>query len=173
MLYHTDELNVIREELLKRKKTLAVAESVTSGHLQAAFSSATDASKFFQGGLTAYNAGQKCRHLHIEPIYAQESNCVSEEVATAMALATHDLFLTHVGLGITGYAAPVPELDIYHLFAYFAISFEGKIIASKKITSEKKNSVDVQVDYANQVIDALAGCLASLPLNQESVTTHP
>lgn len=59
MLYDEDIVNDIKDLLADRKETLSVAESVTAGHLQAAFSSALEATKFFQGGITAYNAGQK------------------------------------------------------------------------------------------------------------------
>jgi PncC family amidohydrolase len=173
MLYHTEKLNLIKEELVKRKKTLAVAESVTSGHLQAAFSSANEASGFFQGGLTAYNAGQKCRHLNIEPIHALECNCISEHVTESMALEINKVFLSDIGVGITGYAAPVPELDVHHVFAYYAITFEGRVIASKKITSAKKDSIEVQLDYTNQVVDALAQCLQGLPYSKDTATVHP
>ncbi len=40
--------------LLKKRKTLAVAESVTAGNLQAALSLATYAQLFFQGGITMW-----------------------------------------------------------------------------------------------------------------------
>ena len=56
--------------LIKKKNTIAVAESVTAGNLQAVFSLAKDATAFFQGGITAYNIGQKCRHLLVEPTHA-------------------------------------------------------------------------------------------------------
>jgi nicotinamide-nucleotide amidase len=49
--------------LMKKKNTIAVAESVTSGNIQAVLSLAKDATAFFQGGITVYNIGQKCRHL--------------------------------------------------------------------------------------------------------------
>ena len=41
MLYDQDIINNIKDLLAKEKLTLSVAESVTAGHLQAAFSSAT------------------------------------------------------------------------------------------------------------------------------------
>lgn len=69
-LYNMSAINSIRDYVLENKQTLAVAESVTSGHLQAAISVAENASSFFQGGITAYNLGQKCRHLNIEPLHA-------------------------------------------------------------------------------------------------------
>ena len=80
MLYDENIINNIKDLLAKEKLTLSVAESVTAGHLQAAFSSATLASDFFQGGITAYNAGQKTKHLNIEPIAALEDDCVTEKV---------------------------------------------------------------------------------------------
>ncbi|RYF89550.1 MAG: hypothetical protein EOO00_09870 [Chitinophagaceae bacterium] len=54
--------NILRElgiKLIDRKQTLAVAESVTAGAVQLAVSTIAEASKFFQGGMTAYNVAQK------------------------------------------------------------------------------------------------------------------
>jgi PncC family amidohydrolase len=161
MLYELEKLNLIKDTLVKSRKTLSVAESVTSGHLQAAFSAATEASRFFQGGLTAYNAGQKCRHLNIEPIYAMEDNCVSQQVANNMAMEVNRLFLSDYGIGITGYAATVPELNIHSLHAFVAFAYNGKTILSKKITSGRSDSVEAQVDYTNQVINLFLSALNS------------
>jgi PncC family amidohydrolase len=85
-VYNQSTIDAIRNYLVGAEETIAVAESVTSGHLQAALSSGEEASKYFQGGLTAYNAGQKARHLNIEPIYADKVNCVADKIASAMAI---------------------------------------------------------------------------------------
>ena len=74
------------KKLLKRKQTIAVAESVTSGLLQFALSCIPDAARFFQGGITAYNIAQKFKHLRVEPLHALSVNCVSPKVAKEMAL---------------------------------------------------------------------------------------
>ena len=71
VLIDDQELNRIKDILIRRNETLAVGESVTSGILQTAFATAMDASKFYQGGITAYNLGQKSRHLHINSIHAE------------------------------------------------------------------------------------------------------
>lgn len=81
-----DIIQSIGNILIERQQSIAVAESVTSGHMQAALSTAPDAAKFYQGGITAYNLGQKSRHLHVEPIHATASNCVSDQVAHEMAM---------------------------------------------------------------------------------------
>ena len=75
----------IGEALISSKQTIAVAESVTAGHLQACLSLADKALEFFQGGITAYNIGQKTKHLGVNPIHALATNCVSEKIAGEMA----------------------------------------------------------------------------------------
>lgn len=77
--------------MLRRKESLGVAESVTCGLLQFSLSNIPDASKFLQGGLTAYNLAQKYRLLHVEPLHAMEVNCVSQQVTDQMALHVTEL----------------------------------------------------------------------------------
>ncbi|MCW3120886.1 MAG: CinA family protein [Flavipsychrobacter sp.] len=78
-------LEKIAKACIKRKVTVAVAESVTSGFIQLLLSNAKNAQSFFQGGITAYNGAQKTRHLQIEPIYALDCNCVSQDISIEMA----------------------------------------------------------------------------------------
>jgi PncC family amidohydrolase len=159
MLYDKEIIETIKNKLLEKKCTIAVAESVTSGHLQAALSTAIDASKFFQGGITAYNIGQKCRHLTIEPTHALECDCVSDIIAESMALNICTMFLSNVGVGITGYASPIPEQGVTDLYAWFSIAFNGAILLTKKIAYTNKDSFIVQVFYANKVLEELAAAL--------------
>ena len=151
MLYDQNIINQIKDILAAQKLTLSVAESVTAGHLQAAFSSATEAAKFFQGGITAYNAGQKTKHLNIEPIAALEDDCVTEQVACEMASEVNKLFISDYGIAITGYATKMPEKDMNDLYAFFAIAHKQEIILVKKISVDKER-VDAQIDYTTQVI---------------------
>ena len=153
-MYNQSSIEAIRNFLVDKNETIAVAESVTSGHLQAALSSGEEASKYFQGGLTAYNAGQKTRHLNIEPIYAVEVNCVAEKIASKMAREISKLFISDYGIGITGYATIVPECEKEGLFAWFAISYKDEIVVSQKIKTQKPG-MDAQINYTEQVIEHL------------------
>jgi nicotinamide-nucleotide amidase len=154
MHYSLDKIDLIKESLVQNKKTLAVAESVTSGHLQAAFSQAKNASDFFQGGITVYNYGQKCRHLHIEPIHALQCNCVSNEVASQMALGVVKMFSSDYGIAITGYASSVPEQGIHELYAFAAISLADNILCSKKlIPFTPGEGLNIQLEYTNQILE--------------------
>ncbi|MGZ3848987.1 MAG: CinA family protein [Flavisolibacter sp.] len=151
MLYDQDVMNHIKDHLVSHQQTLSVAESVTSGHLQAAFSSAVDASLFFQGGITAYNAGQKCRHLNIEPIAGLTNDCVTEQVACEMAINVNKLFISTYGIATTGYASKMPEKGLNGLYAFFAIAEKGKILLCKRISTDKEG-IAAQLDYTLQVL---------------------
>lgn len=146
-------LQNIRDILLHSKKTIATAESVTSGNLQVYLSHAKDASKFFQGGITTYNLGQKYKHLSVEPIHAEECNCVSEKVARQMALHSCKLFNSDYGLGITGYASRQPEKNIHDLFAFIAIAEKEHILLSEKLIAEREDSIEIQEFYSLKLLE--------------------
>jgi PncC family amidohydrolase len=154
-MYDIELLNEIRDALTASGETLAVAESVTSGHLQAALSSAEFASKFFQGGITAYNLGQKCRHLNIDPIKGEACDCVSQEISIEMARQVCKLFTCNWGIGITGYATPMTEQNVQDPFAFFAIVHNGKTIVSRKIFDKQNETAKVQLYFVNTIIAAL------------------
>src|SRR5438128_2951542 len=147
MIYNEDTVNSIKDILVAREETIAAADSVTAGHLQAAFSSGIDASKFFQGGITAYNIGQKARHLHIDPILGEKVNCVAARIADTMAIEVGKMFSSDYGIGITGYASLVPETEKEGLFAFFSLAYKGEIVLADKLTSTEKLPYEVQVNY--------------------------
>ncbi|SKC41166.1 CinA family protein [Ohtaekwangia koreensis] len=158
-MYDLKEINVIKDYMLRSNQTVSVAESVTSGHIQAALSRAEFAMKFFQGGITAYNLGQKYRHLQVEPIHAQFTNCVSERVAMEMADNVCSLFRSDWGIGITGYAMPAPEVSVEEPFAFFSFSFRGKNLEVKKIHTTIKDAWEVQKFFTEEVIKEFASLI--------------
>lgn len=160
-MYHREAIEFIKDALIKNGETLSVAESVTSGHLQAAFSLADGATKFFQGGITAYNLDQKTRLLKVDPIHAIGCNCVSEKVAEQMALSVLALFSSDWALAITGYANPIPDAGITDLFCFVSIAFRGDIVVTEKIRSENGDPISVQIFYTNQVLGHFSRCLES------------
>ena len=131
-----------------------MAERVTSGLLQVFFSNIPDASQFFQGGITAYNLGQKYKHLNVEPIHAQKYNCVSPLVTQQMAIEVCKLFNSDWGIGVTGYSTPVPESG-NRLFAHYAICYKGVIHVSGMVKSAKVSPAKVQQVYTDVIIEQL------------------
>ena len=157
-MFDKDVLNSIKDQLLEAGQTVAAAESVTSGLIQTALSNAEDAMKYYQGGITAYNIGQKARHLDIDPIHATSCNCVSEKMAADMAKSVCRLFVSDWGIGITGYASPAPESN-GEVFAYFAIAQGDEVKLVRRMEPQKKKTEDVQLEYVNTLLKEWANFL--------------
>ena len=153
-LFNDKGLSSIGKKLLRRKETIAIAESVTSGLLQFAFSTIKDASCFYQGGLTAFNIGQKFKHLQVDPVHALAVNSVSQKVASEMAQQVCILFKSDWGIGITGYATPEPSSE-NKVFAFYAIVYQNKIKAKGKLTPNKTEPTDIQLYYTNKIINKI------------------
>jgi PncC family amidohydrolase len=151
-IFESAKLQLIRTRLVKKGETVAVGESVTAGMLQLSLSEAEFASQFFQGGITAYNLGQKVKLLNIEPIHAEACNCVSPQVAAELAKGVAVLFGCQWGIGVTGFATPVPESD-NKIFAHYSIYKNGKPKKSGKLNGKGKNPFEVQVYYVQRILD--------------------
>ena len=101
----SDKLKILFD---KMGLSLATAESVTVGYIQASVAMASGASTFFSGGVTAYNIEQKVNLLGVDRLKAEEANAVSLEISTQMAQGVCKLFNADIGIGITGYAEGYP-----------------------------------------------------------------
>jgi len=108
--------------LREPKLTLAVAESLTAGNVQARVAAVSGASNYFLGGITAYSLVQKVKHLGVDRAAAKRVNSVSAEVAGQMARGACVLFGADVGLSTTGYAEPLTEEGVVHPFAWWALA---------------------------------------------------
>ena len=110
-------------ELLRRapRLTLAVAESVTCGLVQARIGAVSGASEYFLGGVTAYSLEQKVKLLGVDRAHAKRVNCVSHEVAEQMARGACALFGSDLAVATTGYAEPSPAHGIEAPFAWWAL----------------------------------------------------
>jgi len=160
MKRNASSLEVIAKTLVKSDETLGVAESVTAGNLQAEISLAKDALEFFQGGLTLYNTGQKARHLLVDPIIAERTNCVSDRIAQSMAVGACIFFSSDWGIGITGYAAPVPEWQVKNiLFAWYSVAYRGSVVATQKIEIKKTAMDKAQQHYVSEILKGFASLL--------------
>ena len=157
-LFDKDILDKIGKKLLKKKETIAIAESVTCGLLQFAFSNIKDASCFYQGELTAFNIGQKFKHLQVDPVHALAVNGVSQKVAEEMAMQACILFKSDWGIAVTGYASPVPSSG-NKIFAYYAISYKSKIRSKGKLNSKTSDPSEAQRNYVNRIVKKILSLL--------------
>ena len=102
--------------------TLAVAESLTAGHVQARVAAVSGASEYFLGGLTAYSLEQKVTLLGVDRAEAAKVNCVSAAVAEQMARGVCERFGAEVGVATTGYAECAKAQGVAVPFAWWAVA---------------------------------------------------
>jgi nicotinamide-nucleotide amidase len=143
--------------------TLAVAESLTCGRLQARIGAISGASEFFLGGMTAYSLEQKVRHLGVERAAAAAVNSVSASVAEQMARGACALFGSDLGIGTTGYAEASAEPRVAVPFAWWGLARRlpgGRFeTLSGRVDCPGLSRVAVQERVAEEALDALIGWL--------------
>ncbi|HTF17079.1 MAG TPA: CinA family protein [Chryseolinea sp.] len=149
-------LKILSNRLVGQKETIAVAESVTAGLVITTLSRAVNATSFLQGGIIVYNLGQKTKHLDVNPIHADETNCVSPEIAVQMAAEVSRKFCSQWGIAITGYAVPVPALKIKSCFAYYAIVKNGETVLASVLETRLTGQGRVQQYFVDNLLDSFA-----------------
>jgi len=138
---------------------LAVAESLTTGRLQARIGAISGASEFFLGGVTAYSLDEKVRHLGVDRAEARAVNGVSGRIAEQMARGACALFGADLGVATTGYAEPCAEWRITEPFAWWGLARLGPggdfAVASGRVDCPGLSRIDVQERVAGAAFDAL------------------
>jgi nicotinamide-nucleotide amidase len=97
---------VLGKELARQQKTLAVAESCTGGLLSKLITDIPGSSEYFIQGWITYSNKAKTELLGVSQELLQKHGAVSEEVASAMALAARQKAGTDFAIAITGIAGP-------------------------------------------------------------------
>ncbi len=100
------QVEKIHKSLIDSKRTLALAESCTGGHLAALFTSIPDASKYFLGSLVTYSNQLKEDLLKVSKETLRTSGAVSRETANEMLLGLMKMTSADFGIAITGTAGP-------------------------------------------------------------------
>ncbi len=157
----------LKELILQTPKlTLAAAESMTCGQVQAAIGAIPGASDFFLGGVTAYALEQKVRHLGVNRAAAKKVNAVSPEVAEEMAKGVCVLFESDLGVSTTGYAEPSKENRVAEPFAWWALVHRrrGRVVElrSGRIECVEATRVEAQRIVAQAVLAELTEYLREL-----------
>jgi nicotinamide-nucleotide amidase len=152
--------NALKQIMDDLRLTLSVAESLTTGNVQAMIGATSGASNFYRGGLTAYDIDQKVKHLNVDRDHAAAVDCVSQRVAIEMAKGVSLSFDSDIGLGTTGYAErSEPNALVPH--AYFAIwrrkreTSNGEVVTQDFVEGKGLNRVEMQHHVAEKALNAL------------------
>jgi nicotinamide-nucleotide amidase len=148
------------KDLLVRapRLTLAVAESLTCGQVQARIGEISGASEFFLGGITAYTIEAKARLLGVDPAAAAAVNGVSQEVAGQMARGAQRLFGSELGLATTGYAEPDLARQVAQPYAWHAVAW-GETVRSARVDCPGANRAQAQAMATEAALEVLLGWL--------------
>lgn len=118
---------VVFQELLQRKYTLAVAESFTGGLLQDWITNVPGSSSVFLGGIVAYSNASKIALLNVKSNTLNSHGAVSEETALEMARGIQKRFGSDCAIATTGIAGPSGGTEEKAVgLCYIAVRFAEK-----------------------------------------------
>ena len=96
----------ISEKLMVRKMFLGTAESCTGGLVSALCTNVPGSSRWFRGGIVAYDNAVKTRLLKVDGALLAANGAVSGPVVEAMARGALEALDVHVALAVSGIAGP-------------------------------------------------------------------
>lgn len=146
----------LKKLILRRPAlTLAAAESLTAGQVQARIASVSGASDYFLGGVTAYALEQKVKLLGVNRAHARSVDCVSQRVAVEMAAGAAKLFDADLAVATTGYAETAPKKKVRTPHAWWALCHRHRgaaVMLSGLIEVPGADRVTVQTRVAEAVL---------------------
>ena len=93
--------------LLKKRWSLATAESCTGGMIAAACTDLAGSSAWFERGFVTYSNAAKVELLGVDADLIAQNGAVSEEVARAMAQGALSCSRAQLAVSVTGVAGPM------------------------------------------------------------------
>jgi len=148
----------IHSLLLKRHKTIAVAESCTGGLLASIITRNPGSSKYFILGVVTYSNTAKAKILGIPKALIAKKGAVSKEVAILLAQKVRKVAKTDLGIGITGIAGPggaIPQKPVGTV--YICVASDKRFICRKFKFSGTRTAI--QKKSALKALELLKMCL--------------
>jgi len=152
MEFNQELLEDINEHFMTCNETVSIAESVTSGLLQVAFSEMTNSKLFYKGGVTVHTPDKIVKLLKVDISEIKNSNCVSSFVANTMGRNASKMFGSEWCIATSGYCTPERN-SVYEIYAYYSILYKGTVVFSDKLElNSKLDSLSVKLFYTEQIM---------------------
>lgn len=151
-------INQAHKLLIKKQKTIAVAESCTGGLLSNFLTQIPGSSQYFILGVVAYSNKAKEIILRVPSAFIAKHGAVSKEVASLMAGGIRKIAKTDFGIGITGIAGPsggTPQKPVGTVF--IALDSKNKNISKKFYFSGSR--LTVRKKAALKALELLRGLI--------------
>ena len=160
--------HVVVDELTRRGRTLATAESCTGGLLASLITDVPGASAVFHAGVVTYANEAKTRLLGVPPELLARVGAVSPEVARRMAEGVRRRHGSDWGVGITGIAGPgggTPAKPVG--LVYIALSgADGTWLRVMRPTGRAMPRAWTRMRAAGHALDMVRRALQGLPVVQ-------
>ncbi|MFH1442121.1 MAG: CinA family protein [Candidatus Omnitrophota bacterium] len=125
-------LTQTHNSLIKKQKTVSVAESCTGGMLSEMLTRNSGSSKYFLLGIASYSNKAKIKILRVPESIIFKKGAVSKETCRRMAQSIRILAGSDLGIGITGIAGPTGETTLKPIGTVFiAIDSKNKKLCEK------------------------------------------
>lgn len=125
---------IIGEILIKKKKTLSLAESCTGGYISYLITSIAGASEYYKGSMVSYSNDIKINELGVAPSVIEKQGAVSEETVLAMAQGALRKYMSDYAIAVSGVAGPTggtPDKPVGTV--WIAIATPEKVFAQKHL----------------------------------------
>ena len=122
----------ISKLLIKKGRTIAIAESCTGGLLTNLLTNISGSSRYLLLGIVAYSNQSKTSLLKIPALLIKRHGAVSSHISQLMAKKVRAIASSDYGIGITGVAGPLggtPTKPIGTVF--ISIATRGKVVTKK------------------------------------------
>ncbi|MCF7956048.1 MAG: competence/damage-inducible protein A [Phycisphaerae bacterium] len=117
---------VVGKLLIKKNKTIAVAESCTGGLVAKMLTDTPGCSDYFTYGWVTYSNEAKTTQLGIDADLINQHGAVSECIAAKMAAGARKKAGSSIGIGITGIAGPTGSTEHKPLgLVYICVDVDG------------------------------------------------
>lgn len=141
-----DPTAAVIEELIRRKLTVAVAESLTGGLLTAELIRPAGASATVLGGVVAYNAQLKNSLLGVSVAALSVDGAVNGAVAEQMAVGVRRRLalggrVASIGLATTGVAGPQAHEGVPPGIVYVGLSIDNETTSQRFAFSGNRDKV--------------------------------
>ena len=156
-LHHKFLSKELSDKFWKEELTLATAESCTAGNIAAVITAIPGSSRFYKGGIVAYNNDVKINLLGVNPQTLEEKGAVSEEAVIEMVKGAMKSMNSDCAVATSGIAGPTggtPENPVGSV--WIAAGMKDKIITQKVTGDEgRKRNIEKATLNALQLLQKL------------------
>ncbi len=147
---------IVFKLLLKRKETIAVAESCTGGGIGYKLTKIPGSSKIFHGGVIAYNNSIKQRILGVPEEIINAYGAVSKQVVESMAKGIQKKFKVNWAISVSGIAGPNGGSESKPVgLVIFCIKGPNSLITWEERFGSNKTREDIQKLSVLNALDRL------------------